>query len=79
LGHVELSRAELRRHVDRILMQPTGKGAACRYVASSVWNFLGSRPEMGQAPGLLDRGACMVAGLDLNQRPPATGRRRPAE
>ena len=56
------SRAELARHVDRIVMRPTGSGAARHYVASGEWDFVGSRQEMEQAPGLLGRGACMVAG-----------------
>ena len=56
------SRAELARHVDRIVMRPTGSGAAPHYVASGEWDFAESRPEMEQASSLLGRGTCMVAG-----------------
>ena len=69
LADVPRARAELARHVDRIVMRPEGKGAARHYVASGQWDFIGSRSETGQAPGLRDRGACMVAGAGFE---PAT-------
>ena len=50
-------------------MCPEGTGTARHYVASGQWGFIGSRSETGQAPGLRDRGACMVAGAGFE---PAT-------
>ena len=69
LADIPRARAELARHVDRIVMRPDGRGAARHYVASGQWDFVGTRLETGQAPGLLDRGACMVAGAGFE---PAT-------